>query len=99
MTENEKDWGNPIFLKIYASLAQCDLQEPTSGRVCDWLNQNGFCNLTCCPECHVDDFTHFEGCLTGYALDETAKLLATQKRKLAPKIRKLAEEVRSRRAL
>lgn len=98
MTENEKDWGNPVVLKIYGSLAQCDLQEP-SGRVCDWLNANGFCNLTCCPECHVDDFTHVQGCLVGYALDEIAKLLATQKRKLDPKIRKLAEDVRLRRSL
>jgi hypothetical protein len=24
--------------------------------------QNACPNLTCCADCHVDDFTHFEGC-------------------------------------
>jgi hypothetical protein len=95
LTENEKDWGNPVFLKIYASLAQCGLQDGDE-RVLDWLNANGFCNLTCCPECHVDDFTHVEGCLIGYALDEIGKMLRTQRRKLDPQIRRLAEDVRSR---
>jgi hypothetical protein len=26
------------------------------------LNRNGSANLTVCPHCHVDDFTHVEGC-------------------------------------
>jgi len=26
------------------------------------LNRNGGANMTVCPECHVDDFTHVEGC-------------------------------------
>ena len=76
-SENQKDWGNPIVEKIYVSLAQADLQE--DGRVADWLNANGFCNLTCCPRCHVDDFIHVEGCQMGDALDLILKLLEQQK--------------------
>ena len=26
------------------------------------LNRNGLCNLTVCPECGCDDFSHAEGC-------------------------------------
>ncbi len=26
-------------------------------------------NMTCCPECHVDDFSHTKGCAVGDALD------------------------------
>ena len=61
MNENDKDWKNPAFATIYASLALADLQEPDN-KIPDWLNANGFANLTCCPECHVDDFVHVEGC-------------------------------------
>lgn len=36
-------------------------------RLTDWkletlLNQNGGANMTVCPWCRVDDFTHVEGC-------------------------------------
>lgn len=37
-------------------------EESNGTEVMDWLNLNGFANLTICPECHVDDFTHVEGC-------------------------------------
>lgn len=32
------------------------------GEIATYLNNNGFANKTVCPECHVDDFTHVEGC-------------------------------------
>jgi len=31
-------------------------------RLAGILNRNGACNLTVCPECKVDDFTHAENC-------------------------------------
>ena len=77
INENEKDWDNPIVEKIYASLAQADLQE--DGQIAAWLNANGFCNLTCCPRCHVDDFTHVEGCQMGDALNIILDLIEQQK--------------------
>ena len=39
-------------------------------RVTAWLNRNGFCNLTVCPECRVDDFVHVEDCVIGLALEK-----------------------------
>jgi len=76
MSENDKDWTNPAFTKIYIALAMADQQEP-GDELPNWLNANGFANLTCCPECHVDDFVHVEGCTLGNRLDEAAKLLET----------------------
>lgn len=64
MNENDKDWGNPAFVRIYKALAFADRREKGNA-VVNWLNYNGFCNLTVCPECHVDDFTHVETCRTG----------------------------------
>jgi hypothetical protein len=46
------------------------------------LNASGAANLTCCPECLVDDFTHAKGCklaaqcvLDEVSLDEAAFIL------------------------
>lgn len=74
MSENDKDWGNPIVLKIYLALAMADLAEPDDNIV-NWLNRNGFCNLTVCPLCHVDDFVHVEGCQAGLAVDAFEKTI------------------------
>lgn len=74
MNENDKDWSNPTFRNVYAALAMADRQEPEDA-ILNWLNRNGFCNLTCCPVCHVDDFTHVEGCTMGNLLDRSAQQL------------------------
>ncbi len=74
MSENAKDYGNPVFSRIYAALAMADRQEP-GDEIPDWLNANGFCNLTCCPQCHVDDFTHVEGCAIANALDQATEAI------------------------
>jgi hypothetical protein len=75
LSENEKDWDNPIFVSIYAALATAGTLNDQEGQVCSWLNNNGFCNLTCCPMCHVDDFTHVEGCKLGNLLDKMQQKL------------------------
>lgn len=67
MTENEKDYESPIFEEIYIALARLDLSRDDND-VMNWLNENGFPNMTCCPECHVDDFVHSEGCSIGVNL-------------------------------
>lgn len=74
MNESDKDWKNPIFLHIYGALAIADKQRKNDDIV-NWLNANGFCNLTCCPECHTDDFTHVEGCSISNGLDVIANRL------------------------
>ncbi len=74
MSENEKDWGSPAFLQIYSALAATDIS--SDGRVSEWLNSNGFSNLTVCPHCRVDDFTHVEGCLLGKGIDTMARMIA-----------------------
>ena len=64
LNENYKDWDNPAFTIIYVALSKAD-EAPELDGIADittWLNRNGFANLTCCPICHVDDFTHVEGC-------------------------------------
>lgn len=33
-----------------------------NGKISRQLNANGYCAKTVCPECHIDDFTHEEGC-------------------------------------
>ena len=33
------------------------------------LNKNGCVNWSVCPECHMDDFTHVEGCSILESLD------------------------------
>lgn len=35
----------------------------------DVLNRCGAANMTVCPECRVDDFTHVEGCVLGDLCD------------------------------
>jgi hypothetical protein len=47
-------------LKSYLDLAVRDREE--DGAWCNWLNAHGKCSLTVCPECHVEDFMHAEGC-------------------------------------
>lgn len=76
MSENDKDWGNPIFRVIYVGLASMEAQSPG---VCDWLNANGFANLTVCPECHEDDFTHVAGCAIATALQIAGRAIEDTK--------------------
>lgn len=76
MNENDKDWRNPAFERIYKALAVADTLNDGAGDrddICDWLNRNGFCNLTACPKCRVDDFTHVEGCPIGRSVQSKAK--------------------------
>ena len=91
MNENEKDWDNPIVPKIYAALVMADREDP---EVCDWLNANGFCNLTYCPSCHVDDFTHVEGCLMAKAIDAIAGVIERQRPKFNAEIEREAQKLR-----
>ena len=42
----------------------------SDGEVARILNENGCANLTVCPECFVDDFTHVEGCSLAYNSDQ-----------------------------
>lgn len=67
MTENEKDYNAPGFRLVYMALAMGELQGG-GDKLTDWLNLNGFANLTCCPLCRVDDFTHVENCQLGKVL-------------------------------
>lgn len=46
--------------EIYLALEKLDIE--TDCEVSRFLNKNGYPNLTCCPNCHVDDFVHVEGC-------------------------------------
>jgi hypothetical protein len=68
-SENDKDYGSPAFEKVYVALAMAHANEPDDV-VVNWLNRNGFPNLTCCPECTSDDFIHVEGCTVAAALEE-----------------------------
>jgi hypothetical protein len=68
MNENDKDWGNPIVRTIYLALATANGLR-VGNEVVDWLNANGFANMTCCPMCHVDDFVHVEGCKLAKAVE------------------------------
>jgi len=69
LSENDKDWDNPEFRAVYLALARVD-KAAESNDFLSWLNNNGFCNLTVCPECRVDDFTHVEGCSIAAELDK-----------------------------
>lgn len=51
MSQQEKD---------YLILQSIDIERETVLGVI--LNRYGASNLTVCPRCHVDDFTHGEGC-------------------------------------
>jgi hypothetical protein len=73
MSENDKDYGSPTFKRIYGLLAAMAILQEPDNFICDWLNQNGFANLTCCPECHFDDFTHVVGCSIGEAVDKVVR--------------------------
>jgi hypothetical protein len=44
------------------------------GEVAEALNAQGLCYKTVCPECHVDDFTHVEGCSKQEILDNLLPL-------------------------
>lgn len=44
----------------YSQLFLLDLLN--DGEVAKYLNHNGFASKTVCPDCHVDDFVHVEGC-------------------------------------
>jgi hypothetical protein len=78
LSENDKDYSSPIFDRIYGALANAGLVTGSENEVAKWLNDNGFCNLTVCPECHVDDFVHIETCKIGRALDIIRKTFKSQ---------------------
>jgi hypothetical protein len=78
MSEEDKDC-------IYAALYLADALE-ADNRMMDWLNHNGFCNLTVCPMCRVDDFTHVEGCKMGERLDRCPKQKALSLIAAAPEL-------------
>jgi hypothetical protein len=54
------DGDNPINEEIYLLLEELDINR--AGDVSKFLNNNGYGNLSVCPECHVDDFVHVETC-------------------------------------
>ncbi|OLE52661.1 MAG: hypothetical protein AUG51_16960 [Acidobacteria bacterium 13_1_20CM_3_53_8] len=46
--------------RLYKLLEKLD--DTTLGGLAPLLNELGFCSLTVCPNCRVDDFVHVEGC-------------------------------------
>lgn len=54
------DDKTPIEEHIYMTLQVMD--QALDGDVARYFNDSGYANLTCCPQCRVDDFTHVEGC-------------------------------------
>lgn len=46
--------------KDYTELYRADFI--SRGKVREVLNRNGAANMTVCPLCHCDDFTHVQGC-------------------------------------
>lgn len=60
---------------LYKMLSRLDkeIYDMYSGNVRSWLNENGYANLTVCPSCHVDDFTHVEGCLIADELESESE--------------------------
>ena len=57
--------NDPDFLKTLPTLSYDELYFMdiiSHYKVSQYLNQNGYCSLTVCPECHIDDFIHVEGC-------------------------------------
>ncbi len=55
----------------YIALYLANNYEP---QLCRILNEHGGCNMTVCPECHVDDFCHIEGCPIGIAIDKLERI-------------------------
>lgn len=51
-------------------------EQGTLASLVDSLNNNGYCNLTVCPVCRVDDFTHVEDCLLAKDLQRYSSFLA-----------------------
>lgn len=51
--------NNSIPEEIYLVLEEMDIE--SDGEVCSYLNSISP-NLTVCPKCHVDDFTHVDSC-------------------------------------
>ena len=102
MKESDKDWHNPAFFRVYSALAMADFQAQ-SDTMMNWLNANGFANLTCCPVCHVDDFTHVESCPLATTLDLIKQAMVktgvgqsiVSEIQHSPNILELAEELRN----
>jgi hypothetical protein len=46
--------------ELYRLLYKIDVE--SNGAASEVCNESGNCHLTVCPECHVDDFVHVEGC-------------------------------------
>lgn len=61
MSDENKDWGSPAFVKVYIGLAFAYITTPDES-VLDWLKANGSAKFACCPDCHLEDFKHEEGC-------------------------------------
>lgn len=58
--EVENPTTETVAERIY-QLLQC-LDLASEGLVACYLNMEGHANLTVCPLCRVDDFTHVAGC-------------------------------------
>lgn len=66
--------GQVAHKKAYRILARLDrLNKETYA-----ITQELCCNMTCCPECHIDDFTHCEGCSISKELDAWEKKQSPQ---------------------
>lgn len=55
----DEEWAH-IHELSYMECYILDLMR--DGAVANYLNTHGHANATVCPECHVDDFFHVEGC-------------------------------------
>lgn len=59
-SSNERFCPQTVSEADYLELQRMDIA--TEGSLGDILNRNGHASWTGCPRCHVDDFTHVDGC-------------------------------------
>ena len=79
---------DPGFFNVYRALAMADVTD--SGNVIlGWLNANGLSNLTVCPMCNGDAFTHTDSCQVGAILGHAASILEKRKPDIEQDVRRV----------
>lgn len=73
-----QDKNSPMLTAIFNELFE------TFGNKAYQIVQKHCPNLTCCRECHIDDFCHLEGCTIMAKLDEMNKKIKKGKRAIMP---------------
>lgn len=59
MNSNQQKEAADIILVAYLNMEKLSATVPDLHK---YLNANGYCGHTVCPECGIDDFVHVEGC-------------------------------------